>query len=49
MASLSSIVTSRNVVHQNLLKETNIETGVISVFIPHSTEYTDHHSLTRSC
>lgn len=48
MASLSSIVTSRNVVHQNLLKETNIETGVVSVFIPHSTQYTDHHSLTRT-
>ena len=48
MASLSSIVTSRNVIHHNVLEETNIETGIISMLIPHSTQYTDHHSLTRS-
>ena len=48
MASLSSIVSSRNIIHSNNLSETNIETGIISMLIPHSTQYTDHQSLTRS-
>ena len=48
MASLSSIVSSRNIIHSNNLSETNIETGIISMLIPHSTQYTDHQSLTRA-
>ena len=48
MASLKNIVAGRNVVSSNSAIENNIETGQVSMLVPHSTTVTDHHSLNQT-
>ena len=48
MASLKNIVAGRNVISSNSAIENNIETGQVSMLVPHSTTVTDHQSINQT-